>query len=208
MKISTILILLFFTCSVYPQITEYEYSCGMEKNLIIWNKTCQDSMIYLETTQNNEVHRYTITPDYNTCEWIYINESEGTDIKVTLNEGTYLIKGKVNGSDYYRSIRSNGLPWFQNIGFNIGYSINGKSTKRYECIRPDNLKLYEMQVDAKEITQRGDNKEQRLYVHLTGILARFFGCNYFIDYSTRQFIRYKGVHGPPGTPETIIKIKE
>lgn len=65
-----------------------------------------------------------------------------------------------------------------------------------------------MQADAKEIIVCNGIREQRINIHLTGIISKFFGCDYYINFSSGQFIQYKGVQGAPGTPETIITIKK
>lgn len=192
----------------YSQTTEYKYSCGENKATIYWNESREGNLIYLQTIQGNETHKYVMTPDYHTVSWEYSNQDKKTNIKVVLRNGIYKINGILKSKSYSKTYKSNGVPWFQNIGFNIGYSIKKKPTFKFECIRPDNLKLYEMQADAKEIIVRNGIREQRINVHLTGLISKFFGCDYYINFSSGQFIQYKGVQGAPGTPETIITIKK
>lgn len=208
MKTLTITFMLTLLSSyyAYSQKTEYKYSCGEHKATIYCNEHRAGNLIYLQTIQGSETHKYVMTSDYHTVSWEYSNQDKNTNIKVVLNNGTYKVDGVLKSKAYSKSYTSNGVPWFQNIGFNIGYSIKKNPTFRFECIRPDNFKLYEMQADAKEIIVRNGIGEQRINVHLTGLLSKFFSCDYYIDLSSGQFIQYKGVQGAPGTPQTTITI--
>ncbi len=194
--------------SARSQTREYTYACGEEKATIHWHESREGDLIHLKTIQGSEINTYVLASDYHTLSWEYINPDKSARIRVVLKDGIYTISGMSRYKSYSKTYESNGVPWFQNIGFHIGRSIEKKPSFRFECIRPDNLKLYEMQADAKEVSIRNGMREQRIHVHLTGMLSRFFGCDYHIDLSTGEFIRYKGVHGAPGTPETRITISK
>lgn len=201
---TTFILLLFISFVVSSQTTAYDYSCGNEKAIIIWTESRKDGLIFLNTVQGDEVHKYTMTQDYNTTMWEYSNQSENTNIRVTLKNGKYQVNGVLKSKMYSKTYTTNRLPWYQNIGFNIGHSMKGKRSFKFECMRPDNLKLYEMQADSKEVIVHNGIREQQINVHLIGLLSKFFGCDYFVDLSSGHFVRYMGVHGAPGTPKTII----
>lgn len=207
-KFILILSFVLFSFKVYSQKTEYNYTCGRDNQAIIWTVTRKEDLIYLETIQGNEVHKYAINHDYKTISWEYANISENTNLKVVLKNGIYNLQGTFKSKKISKAYNSNGYPWYQNIGFNVGHTIKGKANFKFECIRPDNLKFYEMQAEAKEIVENNGIQEQRINVHLAGMLAKYFGSNYYINCNTRQFVRYNGVHGPPGTPETIITLRK
>ena len=50
--IFTLTLLSFY--QVHSQTIEYKYSCGDSKATIIWNKSRENNLIYLKTTQGNE----------------------------------------------------------------------------------------------------------------------------------------------------------
>ncbi len=207
-RLTTILLTVFLSHQAYSQTTIYEYSCGNERSTIAWTESKDSDLICFKTIQGAEVQEYVLNGDYTTLSWSYKNAVTNTDLTTTKISGNYTISGKLNGNLYSKTFKSKGLPWYQNIGFNIGRSMTGKQSYKFECIRPDNQKLYEMQADAKETIVNNGVREQRINIHLTGMLSKFFGSDYYIDSSTKQYIRYKGVHGAPGTPETIITIKK
>lgn len=207
-SLTTLFIILLSSLQSYSQITEYKYSCGNNTSTIIWTESRNGDLIHLETVQGNEVHKYVINQNYVTLSWEYLNTSENTNIKVVKEKGVYNIEGTFKSKAFSKKYTSDGYPWYQNIGFNVGHSIKNKVSFKFECIRPDNLKFYKMQADAKNTSNIKGIDQQRINVRLTGVLSKFFGSDYYIDCQTRQYITYKGVHGPPGTPETIITLKK
>lgn len=192
----------------HSQTQVYLYSCGKDQATVSWEEQRKDDFIYLTTRQGGETHSYVLTSDYRTVSWEYSDPDKGTDIRVVRENGVYRIDGTIHYESYSKTCGSKGAPWYQQVGFHIGYSIRNSPTFRFECIRPDNLKVYVMQAVGKEVAVRAGVREQRIHVRLTGMLSRFFGCDYFIDASTGRLIRYEGVHGGPGTPKTIITRKE
>lgn len=200
------LFVLFLCDPVYSQTTKYVYACGDQSSVQTWTESREGNQIHLKTVQGSEIHQYVMTADYQTVSWKYFDAVKNTKLEVVLEQGVYRINGILRSRPYSKTLPSRGNPWYQNVGFHVGYSIEGKTDFTFECIRPDNLKCYEMQAETKELINHEGKLEQRIYIHLTGMLARFFGSDYYIDPSTQQFVRYKGVHGPPGTPETTITI--
>lgn len=203
----TVLMLL---CSLYAhsQTSVYDYACGGQRAAIVWNERKEGDSICLETVQGSKTNVYHFSSDFSTLAWEYSDHVVGTDIRVVLEDGVYRISGMLKNKTCAKTFKSHGLPWYQQMGYHIGCSIEKQPSLRFECIRPDNLKLYKMQAEAKEAAVRDGVREQRIEVRLTGLLSRFFGCDYFVDAATGRFIRYTGVHGPPGTPKTVITLRQ
>lgn len=193
---------------VFSQTTKYNYSCGKEITKITWEQSNKDGLIYLVTTQDSEIQSYVMNSSYQTISWEYSNSKENTQIKTELKNGIYYIEGIVKSKRYSKTHKSKGKTWYQHIGFALGYLVKDKSSIAFECIRPDNLKLYEMQADVKETITNDNIKKLRINTHLTGMLAKYFGSDYYINIENNQFVRYEGVHGAPGTPKTIITLEQ
>lgn len=207
-KTVTFILMTITVTAVSAQISRYNYNCGKESSKIIWEENRRDNLIHLSTTQGSEKQKYTLRDNYQTIYWEYSNFEENTQIKVELKNGIYHVKGIIKSKPYTKTHKSAGKPWYQHIGFALGYLMDNRSSIIFECIRPDNLKLYEMQADAKEYKTNGNAKEQRINIHLTGFLAKYFGSDYYINPDNKKFIRYEGVHGAPGTPKTVITLEK
>lgn len=205
-KIASILLSIFCFVMSYSQTTTYRYVCGEKSAIIIWERKSEGGSIHFKTTQGKEIQEYVLNADYVTLSWIYRNDANNTDLTATKAGNNFHISGTLEGKPYSKIHKSKGVPWYQNIGFNVGYSMTGKQNYKFECFRPDNMKFYEMQADTKGTETTDCITVQRINVHLTGALSRFFGSDYYVDVNSNVFVKYKGVHGPPGTPETIITL--
>lgn len=103
---------LLLSYHTHSQTTEYKYSCGNNEATIYWNKSREGNLIYLQTIQGNETHKYIMTLDYHTVSWEYSNQDTKTNIKVILRNGTYKIDGIMKSKSYSKTYKSNGVPWF------------------------------------------------------------------------------------------------
>lgn len=206
------------------QQRSFESVCGTEKSIITWkersattadkvgtttrNKTVENTITCLTTSQNSEVHHYRFSPSLTTLSWHLTNSAKHTDLTITLYNSNYYLKGTFNNRSYNKIVKSKGYPWHQNIAYSAGQSFMGKTSFKYECFRPDNLELYVMKAEQTSSSVTFNNQNAcEVKVRLTGILSHFWSCLYYFNAENHQFIGYKGINGGPGTPETIIKAK-
>lgn len=210
MKQIFIIVLTIILCTkAYSQTTLFKHSCGKNSSEITWIEYIEEGQTKFTATQGAEINEYVIGNDWTTLSWHCVNSTENTDLTVTKANGNYHMEGVFKSKSVSKTIQSKGRVWRQNIGFHLADLIKDKSSIIFECFRPDNLELYEMKADAKETKYNGTVQEQRIKVHLTGMFSKFFGTDYYIDtQSLGHFIKYQGVHGPPGTPETAITIQQ
>lgn len=210
MKQAFIIILtIMIGAKAYCQTTIFMYSYGKSSLKITWTQYIEDGQTKFKSIQGAEINEYIIGSDWTTLLWHHVNSDENTDLIVTKTNGSYKMEGIFKSKPVSKTIQSKGRIWRQNIGFHLADVIKDKSSIIFECFRPDNLQLYEMKADVKETENNGVIQEQRVNVHLTGMFSKFFGVDYYIDTQTRgHFIKYKGVHGSPGTPETTITIQQ
>ena len=196
-----------FSCKAQIQQRYFESVCGKEKSMITWKEKTDNNIIFLTTSQNSEIHHYRLSPSCTTLSWQLTDSIKHTNLTVILYNNIYYFKGVFNNRPYSKSVKSKGYPWYQNIAYSAGQTVNKNSIK-YECFRPDNLELYVMQAERKAGTVVFNNqKAYEVKVKLTGLLSHFWSCLYYFNAANHQFIGYKGVNGGPGTPETIIKAK-
>ena len=195
-----------FSCNAQIQQRSFESVCGKEKSMITWNEKTENNIIFLTTSQNSEVHHYRLLPSCTIHSWQLTDSIKHTNLTVILYNN-YYFKGIFNNRPYSKTVKSKGYPWYQNIAYSAGQTVNKNSIK-YECFRPDNLELYVMQAERKAGTVVFNNqKAYEIKVKLTGLLSHFWSCLYYFNAANHQFIGYKGINGGPGTPETIIKAK-
>lgn len=179
-----LLILGFVSCfclSYGEKITEYVYRCGDKNAIITCTEEHNNGVFSVKMVMGAETNTYILDEKHVTVSWVYIDTVTHTDLFTTLISGGYHLNGIFNGKQCYITRKSNGLPWYQNIELNVGYSMKGRTSYKFECIRPDNLKLYSMQADLKESENSSGHNTALINVHLTGLLSRFFSTNYYIN---------------------------
>lgn len=199
------IIALLLSSTAFAQKTTYLSKCGDRQETIVWQEKKTNGKIYLYVTQKNEQHEYVMNKSFQTEKWKVTNMQLQTDLTIELRNNIYSITGKFKGKSIAKTIKSNGYTWYQNIAYNAGALLKDKKTVKYECFRPDNIKLYTMVAKAQGIEQFNGTNANKIIVSLTGFLSAFWSCSYYFDPATLNFIGYKGVNGKPGTQETIIK---
>lgn len=200
------IILLFFSLPVLAQQTSYLSECDGQQTTIVWREKRTNGKIHLHVTQENEQHEYVMNESFQTEKWKVVNLPSHTDLTIELHNGTYSVVGTFKGKRMAKTVKSKGYVWYQNIAYNAGASLKNKRTVKYECFRPDNIKLYTMMAEVQGTEKFEGINANKITVSLTGFLSAFWSCSYYFDPVALNFIGYKGVNGKPGTPETIIKI--
>lgn len=200
------ILLLLFSLPSLAQQTSYLSECNGQPTTIIWQEKRTNGKIYLSVKQGDEQHEYVMNKLFQTEKWKVVNLPAHTDLTIELHNGTYAVQGIFQGKQMAKTVASKGSVWYQNIAYNAGRTLQEKSAVKYECFRPDNLKLYTMMAEVQDTVKFEGMNARKITVSLTGFLSVFWSCSYYFDPETFNFIGYKGVNGKPGTPETIIKI--
>jgi len=99
--------------------------------------------------------------------------------------------------------------WIQSFIFGFqGFILSDQNNIVFETIRPGDFKLFEMKMTKQGEEQLnlpvGNVDTIKVRVQLTGLLAHFWSAEYWYRKSDGCMVKYKGVNGPPGTPETIL----
>lgn len=199
------IIVLLLPLPILAQKTTYLSKCGDRQETIVWQEEKMNGKIYLYVTHEIEQHEYVMNELFQTEKWKVTNTQSQTDLTIELHNDIYSITGKFKGKSIAETVKSKGYSWYQNIAYNAGISLRDRKTVKYECFRPDNIKLYTMEAEAQGVELLDGMNAYKINVRLTGFLSAFWSCSYYFDPETLSFVGYKGVNGKPGTPETTIK---
>ena len=206
-KILALVALLAATSSVAlsQEVRHYVLTCGKQKTNVDWTIQKFPGGMKATITTGSRKEYFTMNDSFETSEYRVVDATTDTDASVTRSGDTYRFSGKNKGKSIDRTEKSSGLPWMQNVEFN-GLSVvgSGKAVK-FECIRYTDMDRHTMQVVNKGEAEVEGYKAVRVRASLTGALAGVWGCDYYYDSVTGDFLVYKAVEGVPGTPETVIK---
>lgn len=178
---------------------------GENRVNVDWTIDKSGDLLKYTITTGSRTEYFTMKKNFETVEYRVVDKTSNTDARVVRNGDVYTFSGKNKGKAIDRKEKSSGLPWYQNVEFN-GYTVaDGKRPVKFECIRYTEMDKHTMQVTNKGEEEVEGYRTIRVRASLTGALAGIWGCDYYYDVNTGQFVVYKGVEGGPGTPETIIK---
>lgn len=133
------------------------------------------------------------------------------DVVAVRQEKTIVFRGKMQGRAVEQTIAIDGLPWYQPLSFSLrNFLQSKKDSVDFWMIRPDKLEPVKMRATRQssekiEVNKREENAV-RVEVRLTGLLAGLWSCQYWFRQEDGVFLKYEGVHGPPGTPKTVIQL--
>lgn len=124
------------------------------------------------------------------------------DVTIELKDGVYYINGTFKGKAVNKTVKSEGNPWYQPIGYVLGSVMDGKKSIKYECFNPLDLEFHPMVAknDGEEVYD--GTRSVKVKINAAGGLASLWHCFYFYDPQTLLQTGYRAVEGGPGTPTT------
>ncbi len=144
-----------------------------------------------------------------TFQWQFINTH--TRITAKRNKDTIHLTGTFKGRPIDKRVSVGELSWYQAAPNALGHmAATGKAEDTFWMIRPDTLKLLRLKacrLEPEAITVGGRRVlANKVRITLTGLLEKLWRAHYWFRRSDGVFLQYKGVNGPPGTPETLIQL--
>ena len=146
-----------------------------------------------------------------TLAWQYVHQPD-TDVRAEREDDRIRLSGRFQGKTVDEVHAIDDRPWFQPLSFSLRpLALDGQATAEFWTIRVDTLELVAMRAEAagrEEMdTVRGPRlTAARVVIRPDGVFSRLWRAEYWFRAEDGLFIRYRGTHGPPGTPETVISL--
>lgn len=129
-----------------------------------------------------------------------------------VREGNRLrLEGLHRGRTVDRSEPIDDAPWYQPLSFSLrGVADGGRGgATRFWTLRPDDLSVWSMTavaVGREAVPVSGARVSAvKVEVRPAGWRSGFWRCHYWFRAADGVLVRYRGVHGLPGTPETVVE---
>jgi hypothetical protein len=122
-----------------------------------------------------------------------------------------LLNGQFKGKPVERVIEIDSAPWYQALSLSLRALRDAeKQSLEFWTLRPDNLEVHKLRAIRKGVemleVEGGQVAALRMEVSLAGLKAMFWHCSYWLRESDGVFLRYRGPSGPPGCPETEVRL--
>jgi len=148
--------------------------------------------------------------DGSTLKW-QIKEKGRHDIVAERIGNTLNITGIRFGKPYSKTVQIDDRPWYQPLSYSLAEFLDSdKDMTSFWVIRADSIEV--LPLTARKIGEEkiyiGDLEipSQKVEVRAEGFKSKFWHSTYWYRKSDNLFIRYRGVHGFPGTDETIVEL--
>jgi hypothetical protein len=191
-----------------PLSVTYRETTGDQSLNFRWElKTSPD--IQLEVTRGEEHFLNRLEPSGTTTGWSH--SSPQRDITAYRRENRIFLSGWVDGEAIHEEWTIDDGPWYQALSYCLRpFLRSDKKEVEFWMIRPDTINAIKMRaqktalesitVDGRECTA------WNVSVCRTGFLSLFWQGEYWYRAKDGLFLKYKGVHGPPGTPPTVVEV--
>ncbi len=196
--------------NISPGIYKYQESVGDKIIPFYWKVEEKDTLITVSVFEENKSFINVCSADGATLQW-QLKVSGKHDI-VANRIGNFLkVSGTRNGKVYNKSVEIDERPWFQPLSFSIrSFLASDLKTMSFWIIRVDTIEPIAMKVvkkrDDKILFNNTVISAQKVEVRVEGFYSPFWHGTYWYRKSDKLFLKYKSVHGPPGTKETVVKL--
>lgn len=202
-----------FTLAHFSQAEEqhtYFESNGISTKTFVWNLKISENTAEIESYQGEE--RYYCKGDITgaTKEWIYENPKESIIIE---RAGEFLIfSGRRDGGRIDKKVQIDGSSWLQTLSYALRkFNETDQETIEFWHVRQDTLepiKLTALKIGIAEDKKCNGRKAFRTDIYPTGLFSKLWKASYWFREGDSIFCRYEGRHGIPGTPLTVVSLRE
>lgn len=195
--------------SAATQSFRYRESTGDAHRLYDWRLEAGPP-VKIVSTDDQRTFTNWCAEDGNTLKW-QIETAAGERL-VALREGNRIhLSGRYRGESIERIFDIDEKPWFQPLSFSLRAIVDGDDNHRdFWTIRSDTLELLAMRAEREETETLAIGPETvaavRIRVAPRGWKGMLWKCRYWFRAADGVFVRYHGVHGPPGTPPTVVEL--
>ncbi len=175
-----------------------------------WKAVVKDTQVLVHVFEEGKSFFNICTSDGATLKWKIKNRDRHNITAVRKGDSLY-ISGIRNGELYEKTVTIDSRPWYQPLSFSLGNFLDSSRTKTtFWTIRADTIEAIALQaVKMGEETIIVCNRPMgtwKIEVRPAGILSPFWHGSYWFRKEDNLFLRYRSVHGLPGTDETVVEL--
>ncbi len=188
----------------------YHEQTGGNEHQYSWDIQQQGKELLITSHSPEKFFATTCNDDGETLMWSY-KTPEGDHITAKKEGDIIHVTGKKEDQVIDEQLKVDRYPWYQPLSFSLRpLVLDDEQQKVFVMIRPDTLESVTLKAEKKECGNIELNRETvnacAVEVKKNGLLAPFWHVTYWFRKKDGVFLQYRGVHGLPGTPETVIQL--
>ncbi len=183
---------------------------GDRKIEFYWKAVVKNDQVLVHVFEKGKSFFNICKSDGATLKW-KIKNRKRHDINAERKGDNLYISGIRNGKPYEKTVTIDSRPWFQPLSFSLGNFLDSSQTKiTFWTIRADTIETIALQavkMGGETITVCNRPMDSwKIEVRPAGILSPFWHGSYWFRKEDNLFLRYRSVHGLPGTEETVVEL--
>lgn len=189
----------------------YNSVTGDDRSFFIWEKENIGELVKITVHdhENSRIMENTCRQNGETISWL-VKDPE-REIRAERDASALRVYGNDSGKVIDVTYAIDERNWFQPMSFSLkGFLFSDEKRISFWTIRQDTLELLTI-VAVKEGIENVEINGNlipafKVEVRLEGFLSPFWHGTYWYRQENGQFMKYRAVNGPPGTPETVITL--
>jgi hypothetical protein len=187
----------------------YLEKTGDDTKIFFWTLK-RDEKFHVISKQKSAIYKNLCDQSRATSVWKAVRSD--MDIVAQRVGNVIRIQGEFQGEPIDRSVEVDDAPWYQALTYSLRTLLDsGQESMIFWVLRPDNmsaLKLKAVRKDSVQVTMNGEEVDaQKITVRPTGLLSKVWRADYWFRAQDGVMLRYEAVHGPPGTPKTVVRLQ-
>ena len=186
----------------------YRETTGSSEVVFTWQRSGNEP-VRINVSRTGEMQESWCSGDGTTFRWHL--RTDTVDITARRLNNTLIIEGQNNGQRFRHQKRIDAAPWYQPLSFALRAMLNADQfAATFWMIRPDTLTPVKLTAEKQQVEPlniEGHSVDaRRVRVSVAGWASLLWHSHYWFRTDDHLFIQYRGVNGPPGTPETVVRL--
>jgi hypothetical protein len=188
-------------------VVAYRERTGTKDAVFTWTLEKKDD-IQLKVFRDRACYVNRIAPSGATLRWFQTTPQR--EITAYRRKNRIFLQGRDGNRQISKELEVDDAPWYQALTVCLrAFLRSDRSETRFWMIRPDTLQPVKMRAEkvGRESVAVADRHFDawNVKVCLDGPLSIFWHAHYWYRLEDGLFLKYRGTHGPPGTPATTIE---
>ncbi len=197
-------------------VTRYEeITAGERIELVAREWPVPDGLLLESTSSTGDRHVVLVNGELLSQAWSFEAGASDTEVAANRTNGSVTVAGRVEGARKISSFDLGPEPWYQSIERSLRRFVldaGERDRLRFAVVQPDNLEPRILQARLLETEERRvagvPTLVHRVRIGLPGIGAIIWSSDYWFRASDGLFVESHVTRGPPGTPETVVRLIE
>lgn len=201
------------TTEITGEIYSYNETVGEISVPFYWKIEERNQQKIISVQENGKSFFNFCSSDGETWEWQFTDSDKEHDVIAKRVGDELKITGICNGKNCDKTIQLDERPWYQPLSYSLrNFLQSGQKSISFWIIRADTLEVTTMKVEKQGEEEILINEKTipalKVELRAEGFYSHFWHGTYWYRKSDNLFLMYRSVHGPVGTPETIVQLMQ